>query len=257
MDSLKKAVPDFITDKQEQRKYLKEINKTIYDLDNAVRLEKKGNMDEAEKIKQKAADKMQKWYPDLLKYQSDRLSDEAKIKAAGVTAGKDTYSDKLYKDVFTDLVQNKGMDPKDPATAVLARKETASISGLTGEKLDIQREAAVIKGEKDSETLKALKMDRYGTDEGSKERADIDAKISAEKKKIRDNVFKTPAADEKPAVTPTPVPKPAAAPASVVPPAPDISTVTGAPAGSGIGAYVKGQGYEIRDKNGKLLGYAQ
>jgi soluble cytochrome b562 len=263
MDSLKKAVPDFIADKQEQRKYLKEINKTIYDLDNAVRLEKKGNMDEAEKIKQKAAEKMQKWYPDLLKYQSDRLSDEAKIKAAGVTAGKDTYSDKTYKDVFNDLVQNKGMDPKDPATATLARKETAGIMGLTQEKLDIQREAAVIKGEKDSETLKALKMDRYGTDEGSKERADIDAKISAEKKKIRDNVFKTPAADEKPVVTPTPVPVAPAAPkvslgpAPTIPKAPDISTVAGAPAGSGTGAYVQGKGYEVRDKNGKLLGYAQ
>jgi hypothetical protein len=135
--------------------------------------------------------------------------------------------------------------------------------GLTQEKLDIQRESAVIKGEKDSETLKALKMDRYGTDEGSKERADIDAKIAAEKKKIRDNVFKTPAADEKPVVTPTPVPVAPAAPkvslgpAPTIPKAPDISTVAGAPEGSGIGAYVKGQGYEIRDKNGKLLGYAQ
>ena len=255
MTALKKAIPDLIADKQEQRKYLKEINKTIYDLDNAVRLEKKGNMDKAEETKAKAGEKMQKWYPDLLKYQSDRLSDEAKIKAAGVTASKDTYSDKLYKDVFTDLVKNKGMDPKDPATAVLARKETASISGLTGEKLDVQRESAVIKGEKDSETLKALKMDRYATDEGSKERADIDAKISAEKKKIRDNVYKAPAADEKPVVTPTPVPKPAAAPA--IPKAPDISTVAGAPAGSGTGAYVQGKGYEVRDKNGKLLGYAK
>jgi hypothetical protein len=237
MDSLKKAVPDFIADKQEQRKYLKEINKTIYDLDNAVRLEKKGNMDKAEEIKQKAADKMQKWYPDLLKYQSDRLSDEAKIKAAGVTAGKDTYSDKTYKDVFNDLVQNKGMDPKDPATATLARKETAGIMGLTQEKLDIQREAAVIKGEKDSETLKALKMDRYGTDEGSKERADIDAKISAEKKKIRDNIFKTPAADEKPVVPPTPVPNAPAAEVSVTPITNADGTVT-IPSGPKKGTYV-------------------
>jgi hypothetical protein len=254
MTALKKAVPDLITDKQEQRKYLKEINKTIYDLDNAVRLEKKGNMDKAEEIKQKAADKMQKWYPDLLKYQSDRLSDEAKIKAAGVTASKDTYSDKTYKDVFNDLVQNKGMDPKDPATATLARKETAGIMGLTQEKLDLQKEAKVIQGEKDSKELSALRMEKFGTDEGSKERADIDRKIAEEKQRIRDGVYKKTAADEKPAVTPTPVPKPDAAP---VPKAPDISTVTGAPAGSGIGAYVKGQGYEIRDKNGKLLGYAQ
>jgi hypothetical protein len=251
MTALKKAIPDIITDKQDQRKYLKEINKTIYDLDNSVRLEKKGNMDKAEEIKTKAAEKMQKWYPEILKYQSDRLSDKAKIEAAGVTASKDTYSDKTYKDVFNDLVLNKGMDPKDPATATLARKETAGIMGLTQEKLDIQREAAVIKGEKDSETLKALKMDRYGTDEGSKERADIDAKIAAEKKKIRDNIFKTPAADEKPGAPVVPVAPPApAAPKVSLGPAPTpaveapVTPVTNAdgtvtiPSGPRKGTYV-------------------
>jgi hypothetical protein len=168
-------------------------------------------MDKAEETKAKAGEKMQKWYPELLKYQSDRLSDKAKIEAAGVTASKDTYSDKTYKDVFNDLVQNKGMDPKDPATATLARKETAGIMGLTQEKLDLQKEAKVQQGEKDSKELSALRMEKFGTDEGSKERADIDRKIVEEKQRIRDGVYKKTAADEKPVVTPTPVPKPASA----------------------------------------------
>jgi hypothetical protein len=38
--------------------------------------------------------------------------------------------------------------------------------------------------------------------------------------------------------------------------APDINTIKGAPAGSKIGKSVPGQGYEILDKNGKLIGYA-
>ena len=249
MNSLKKAIPDIITDKQEQRKYLKEINKTIYDLDNSVRLEKKGRMDKAEEVKQKAADKMQKWYPEILKYQSDRLSDEAKIKAAGISATpKDTYSDKVFNDALAELVA-KGMNPNDPATRVLARKSVASISGLTGEKVDAGKEALVVKSEKDSPVLKSLQMERYGTDENSKEREAIDRKIEIEKQKIRENVFKTTTAPVVPAA-PTAV-------NAVVPPAPDISTIKGAPAGSAIGAYVKDQGYEIRDKSGKLLGYAK
>ena len=39
--------------------------------------------------------------------------------------------------------------------------------------------------------------------------------------------------------------------------APDISTVKGAPAGATIGAFVQGQGYEVKDSKGKLIGYAK
>lgn len=51
------------------------------------------------------------------------------------------------------------------------------------------------------------------------------------------------------------------APAAAQPPAgrtkPDISKIQGAPAGSTIGAFVEGKGWEVKDKNGKLLGHAQ
>jgi hypothetical protein len=53
------------------------------------------------------------------------------------------------------------------------------------------------------------------------------------------------------------VPPPAPAPTSNAPKgvAPSISSVTGAPAGSKIGAYTP-KGWEVKDKNGKLIGYA-
>jgi len=86
MDALKKAVPDFIADDKEQRKYLKDINKTIYDLDNAVNLEKKGKVAEAIKAKEKAAGDMQKWYEPMLKYQSERMSDQSKERVATINA---------------------------------------------------------------------------------------------------------------------------------------------------------------------------
>ena len=37
---------------------------------------------------------------------------------------------------------------------------------------------------------------------------------------------------------------------------PDIANIEGAPAGSSVGSYVKGKGWEVKGKNGKLLGYA-
>ena len=45
-------------------------------------------------------------------------------------------------------------------------------------------------------------------------------------------------------------PKPGAKP-------PDIATVDGAPKGAAVGVYVNGKGYEVKDKSGKVIGYAQ
>jgi len=50
----------------------------------------------------------------------------------------------------------------------------------------------------------------------------------------------------------------AAAPATrdnAPPPRPDISKVEGVPAGSTVGNYVAGRGYEVKDRAGKVLGY--
>jgi len=70
----------------------------------------------------------------------------------------------------------------------------------------------------------------------------------------------------KPTAAPSPVPSPArpstakpapAAPAEKPAKKPDISGITGAPAGSSIGGFIQGKGWEVKDKSGKLLGYAQ
>ena len=50
--------------------------------------------------------------------------------------------------------------------------------------------------------------------------------------------------------------QPGAAPATP-PKKPEISGVTGAPEGSSIGQFVSGKGWEVRDKSGKVIGYAQ
>lgn len=50
---------------------------------------------------------------------------------------------------------------------------------------------------------------------------------------------------------------PAAAPAGGSRQMPDISKIKGAPSGSTVGAFVQSKGWEIRGKDGTLLGYAQ
>jgi len=60
-----------------------------------------------------------------------------------------------------------------------------------------------------------------------------------------------------PAEAPAPA-APAAAPgAAAGRTKPDISKITGAPSGATVGAFVQGKGWEVKDKSGKLLGYAQ
>lgn len=47
------------------------------------------------------------------------------------------------------------------------------------------------------------------------------------------------------------------APAQTAPAAPPASLPSGAPAGSKYGAYVQGRGWEVKDKDGKVIGYGQ
>jgi len=53
-----------------------------------------------------------------------------------------------------------------------------------------------------------------------------------------------------------PAPAKAAEPKKAEPKKPSIQEVDGAPAGSSLGNYVQGKGWEVKGKNGKLIGYA-
>lgn len=75
MNALKKSVPGIISDEKEQKKARREIDKSIADLDNATRLEKRGEIDAAMQLKQKAADDMKALNTKLIEYQSRRESD--------------------------------------------------------------------------------------------------------------------------------------------------------------------------------------
>jgi hypothetical protein len=82
MNALKESVPSIIGDEKEQKKAQREINKSIADLDNATRLEKRGEVDAAMQLKLKAAEDMKALNAKLIDYQSRRESDEAQAKTS-------------------------------------------------------------------------------------------------------------------------------------------------------------------------------
>jgi hypothetical protein len=75
MNALKKSVPGIISDEKEQKKARRDIDKSIADLDNATRLEKRGEVDAAMALKLKAAEEMKALNAKLIDYQSKRESD--------------------------------------------------------------------------------------------------------------------------------------------------------------------------------------
>lgn len=121
---------------------------------------------------------------------------EKEIQAA---TSRDTFTDRLAKQYFQELVANYNMDPKDPATMSLAMKQAVYDYGLAGGKLNLQSEAAIIKGEKDSKVLPTLRRELLQLEPGSPEYTAKQAEIQAEREKIRASVeSKTPGRPEAP-----------------------------------------------------------
>jgi hypothetical protein len=60
-----------------------------------------------------------------------------------------------------------------------------------------------------------------------------------------------------PAAPPTKMESKGTPAAPAAPAKPNISSIEGAPAGSSVGNYVSGKGWEVKGKNGKLLGYTK
>jgi hypothetical protein len=75
MNALRESVPNIISDEKEAKKARREIDKSIADLDNATRLEKRGEIDAAMALKLKAADDMKALNLKFIDYQSRRESD--------------------------------------------------------------------------------------------------------------------------------------------------------------------------------------
>jgi len=86
LNALKQSVPGIVADEKEQKKARREIDKSIADLDNATRLEKRGKIDQGQALRLKAAEDMKALQIKFIDYQSRRESDEANLEGHRISA---------------------------------------------------------------------------------------------------------------------------------------------------------------------------
>jgi hypothetical protein len=101
-------------------------------------------------------------------------------------------------------------------------------------------------------------LSRPGREKLLEQRRALEAEVTGardELKKISDRLSKRLGKPSE-APAPAPAPAPTSAPAEAKKP-PSISEVQGAPAGSAIGAFVAGRGWEVKDKSGRVIGYVR
>ncbi len=239
LKAAKETTPTFRKGLESIKKAEADVIKSQNELEQADRLDALGLNKEASALRKDA--EANRKALEIAKMQTN-----AQLKAAGINAGRETDLDKTTKDFFNEMIA--GGAPDNAATRAEARKKALAATGLAGPKLDLQEETAADKAVKDSPALKKLRRDQAQYDPGTPEHSKLQDDIKAEEARIRGRYNK--------GNTPTPTPTPTPAPA-VVPKAPNISTVTGAPAGATIGAFVPGKGFEVKAKNGDVIGYAQ
>ena len=86
LNALKQSVPGIVADEKEQKKARREIDKSIADLDNATRLEKRGKIDQGQALRLKAAEDMKALQIKFIDYQSQRERDEAGLEGHRISA---------------------------------------------------------------------------------------------------------------------------------------------------------------------------
>jgi len=176
----KRVLPGMIAREDALRGRESDIAKGRAEIEQADRLERLGYAKEAAVMRNEALNRFSK--KDIAIMESENRK---------AIAAKDTVLDKIFNDVFADLVKNQKMDPNNPNTRVIARRIAAGISGLTAEKVDVQKEAQVTRREKEDGELRQLEIEFMGTEPNSQERAAIQQKIAAARQRIRNEVYKT------------------------------------------------------------------
>jgi hypothetical protein len=238
LKAARETTPSFRSGLQSIKKAEADVMKSQADLQQADRLEALGLNKEANDLR-KNAEANEK------ALEVAKINAAAHIKAAGMSTGRPSDADKRIETIRQAIIaklpeEQRAAALKDPTITAQAQSQYFQESGLTGAKLDAKTTTDINKII--DERLGTLKLQIDATKDPIK-KAELENKYNIEVGKIYRDFNKPP---------------PAATPGENAPPkAPDISTIKGAPEGSSIGNYVQGKGYEIKDKGGKLVGYAQ
>jgi len=121
MSALKKSIPTLIEDEKERKKAMREADKIIYELDQAVRLEKKGDINAAANRKQDAAKIAEPYNATLAKIAQDKSRD-----ALTAQGNKAQYQSSIY---HTNVVADTSRASTAAQAAATAEAAKARQSG--------------------------------------------------------------------------------------------------------------------------------
>ena len=124
LNALQKTVPNIVADEKEQKKARREIDKSIADLDNATRLEKRGEVDAAMALKLKAAEDMKALNTKFIDYQSRRESDASSAAASKYSADMQFRSEQLRSQ--TSALDRAARRDTDKDTKIFGQWQAAS-----------------------------------------------------------------------------------------------------------------------------------
>jgi tetrahydromethanopterin S-methyltransferase subunit G len=177
MNALNEKLPEIITDEREYKKIKRDLDKTVYDLDQATRLEKQGLTKEAIAEKEKAADRGAHLWQNLASYQSH-------VKGAELTSEATR---------FAATESRKGHE----ATAAATRESTQAYRNSADQTKAYQQtlaaEEAVRRTREGIEREKSSPNSQYAADQktiANYEGADLDAaakkRLDAAKKRVEE-----------------------------------------------------------------------
>lgn len=187
------------------------------------------------------------------------LDRQAQITAANIAAGKQTdmkyYADMKLKASKGDKEAQiivEGIDNYLQQSAFARTAVAAQGVGVQQQRVDLDLYNKAVEytdsqigrgGPQNAEFRRLQKLDKENAKQGKPTNLAEEFEASIRNKYMANVPGQRPA-------------QPGAAPATP-PKKPEISGVTGAPEGSSIGQFVSGKGWEVRDKSGKVIGYAQ
>jgi hypothetical protein len=149
LSAMQKAVPNIMADEKEQKKARREIDKSIADLDNATRLEKRGEVDAAMALKLKAAEDMKALNIKFIDYQSRRESDASSFAASKYNADMQFRSEQLRANTARlDRAARRETDADSKAFGqyqTAAQQEQRLISKIADQAKMFEKDYATIK----------------------------------------------------------------------------------------------------------------
>lgn len=165
---------------------------------------------------------------------------------------KGGFNDKIYEIVLA-AKDREGKDRNDPRVQLEAIEEAVKIAGtaqLSGQESADYRKAADIVNAKlrDLSSVEARDLRRITREQGPEAAKRYEDQL-VEDARLRVRGERSGSDTPRSGVAPR-----AAAPAGKIP---NIDSVRGAPSGATIGKLVEGKGYEVLDKNGKVIGHAK